>query len=67
MTICIIPARKGSKRIKNKNIIKLNNIPLIGHVIKQHLSLKFFLRLLYLLTVKKFNLLQKNMEQMFLL
>ena len=42
MTICIIPARKGSKRIKNKNIIKLNNIPLIGHVIKTALKSKIF-------------------------
>ncbi len=31
--ICIIPARAGSKGIKNKNIIKLKNIPLIQHTI----------------------------------
>ena len=42
MTICIIPARKGSKRIKNKNIIKFNNVPLIGHVIKTALKAKIF-------------------------
>lgn len=34
MTICIIPARSGSKRIKNKNIQKINGIPLIGVTIK---------------------------------
>ena len=34
MTICIIPARSGSKRIKNKNIKKINGTPLIGIVIK---------------------------------
>ena len=28
--ICIIPARKGSKGLKNKNIKKLQNIPLIA-------------------------------------
>ncbi len=28
-SLCIIPARSGSKRIKNKNIIKFNNKPLI--------------------------------------
>ena len=28
--ICIIPARKGSKGLKNKNIKKLRNIPLIA-------------------------------------
>ena len=27
----LIPARKGSKSIKNKNILKLNGIPLIGY------------------------------------
>ena len=33
-TICIIPARSGSKRIPFKNIKKINNVHLIGHVIK---------------------------------
>ena len=28
--LCVIPARKGSKGLKNKNIKKLNNIPLIA-------------------------------------
>ena len=28
-SICIIPARGGSKRIKNKNIIKFNKRPII--------------------------------------
>jgi len=32
--ICIIPARSGSKRIKNKNILKIDGIPMIGRVIK---------------------------------
>ena len=30
---CIILARKGSKSLKNKNLIKLNNKPLIQHSI----------------------------------
>tara|TARA_B110001452_G_scaffold257877_1_gene252487 strand:+ start:13 stop:693 length:681 start_codon:yes stop_codon:yes gene_type:complete len=34
MTICIIPARSGSKRIKNKNIRKINNIPMLGTTIQ---------------------------------
>jgi len=42
MTICIIPARGGSKRIKNKNIKKINNIPLLGHVIKTAIKSKLF-------------------------
>ncbi len=32
--ICMIPARAGSKRIKNKNIRELNGKPLIGYVIE---------------------------------
>lgn len=34
MIIAVIPARKGSKRIKNKNIIKFNNKPMIYWTIK---------------------------------
>ena len=30
--ICLIPVRSGSKRIKNKNIRKINSIPLIKYV-----------------------------------
>ncbi len=32
--ICVVPARKGSKGLKNKNIKKLNQIPLILHTIR---------------------------------
>ncbi|WP_309609240.1 acylneuraminate cytidylyltransferase family protein [Flavobacterium sp.] len=38
-TIAIIPARAGSKRLPNKNIMHLGNIPLLAHSIifaKQH-------------------------------
>ena len=34
MTVCIIPARAGSKRIKNKNIKLFHNKPLISYAIK---------------------------------
>ena len=40
--ICIIPARSGSRRIKNKNIIKISNKPLIVHAIKLAISSKIF-------------------------
>lgn len=40
--ICIIPARMGSQRLKNKNILKVKNCPLIGHVIKMALRSKIF-------------------------
>ena len=45
MTICIIPARAGSTRIKNKNIKILNGEPLIGHVIKIAKSSQLFDRI----------------------
>ena len=34
------PARSGSKRIKNKNLIKLGNLPLLGHKIKSCINSK---------------------------
>jgi CMP-N-acetylneuraminic acid synthetase len=33
-SICVIPARGGSKRIPKKNILKLNGIPLISYTIR---------------------------------
>ncbi len=42
MKILIIPARSGSKRIKNKNIRKFNGKPIILHTIDLILSFKFF-------------------------
>tara|TARA_Y100001935_G_C17294464_1_gene505261 strand:+ start:1055 stop:1762 length:708 start_codon:yes stop_codon:yes gene_type:complete len=38
--IAIIPARKGSKRLKNKNIITLKGKPLIAHTIESALDCK---------------------------
>ena len=38
--LAIICARSKSKGIKNKNILKINNIPLIGHSIKMAKSIK---------------------------
>ena len=40
--ICIIPARGGSKRIKYKNLQKINKIPSIVHVIKIAKKSKIF-------------------------
>lgn len=37
---CIIPARSGSKRIKNKNLLKLKGQPLINYTIKHALCSK---------------------------
>ena len=38
--LCIITARSGSKGLKNKNILKIAGVPLIGHSIKIAKSLK---------------------------
>ena len=40
--ICIIPARSGSKGIPNKNIVKIDGVPLIGHVIQNAKKSKIF-------------------------
>ena len=42
--IAIIPARGGSKSIKNKNIVELGGVPLIEHTIKQAIESKEFLK-----------------------
>ncbi len=39
--IIIIPARKGSKRIKNKNLAIINNLYLIEHTIKDAIDCNF--------------------------
>ena len=44
--ICIIPARKGSKRIKNKNIKLFAGKPLISYVIKIAKKSKLFSRII---------------------
>ena len=38
--LIIIPARSGSKRVKNKNMKTLGTIPLLGHKIRACLRLK---------------------------
>jgi CMP-N,N'-diacetyllegionaminic acid synthase len=39
--VAIIPARGGSKRIKNKNLLELNGKPLIGYSIESAINSKF--------------------------
>ena len=41
-TVCVIPARGGSKRIKNKNIKKFNGKPLISYSIETAIKSKLF-------------------------
>jgi pseudaminic acid cytidylyltransferase len=42
LTVCVIPARGGSKRIKNKNIKNFNGKPLISYSIKTAINSKLF-------------------------
>ncbi len=59
--ICIIPARKGSKRIKNKNLKKILNKPLLVHVIELAKKSKLFNRIIVSTDCKKIaNLAKKN-------
>ncbi|HLG02694.1 MAG TPA: acylneuraminate cytidylyltransferase family protein [Bacteroidia bacterium] len=41
-SVCIIPARGGSKRIPRKNILPLNGIPLVGYSIRAALRAEVF-------------------------
>ena len=51
--LCIICARKGSKRLKNKNIKKLFGKPLIFHTIKQAINSKIFDKVVFSSDSKK--------------
>ena len=39
--LCIIPARSGSKGIKNKNILEVNGLPMLVWSIKQAQESKY--------------------------
>ena len=52
--VCIIPARSGSKRIKNKNIILIKNKPLIYYTIKFAKELKFVDEIIFSSDSKKY-------------
>ena len=60
MSICIIPARKGSRRIKNKNIKKINNTFLISLVIKLAIKSKLFTKVIVSTDCKKIAKIAKN-------
>lgn len=52
--LCIIPARSGSKGLKDKNIKKINGIPLIGWTIKDCLQIKKFDKVIVSTDSKKY-------------
>ena len=61
-TLCIIPARQGSKGIKNKNIVKLNNKPLLIHSLDFAKKLKFIFKIVISTDSKKYlKLCKKNL------
>ena len=60
MSICIIPARKGSTRIKNKSIKKINNTYLISSVIKLAIKSKLFTKVVVTTDCKKIAKIAKN-------
>ena len=38
-SVALIPARSGSKRVKNKNILRINNHPLLAYAITNNATL----------------------------
>jgi CMP-N-acetylneuraminic acid synthetase len=57
---CIILARKGSKGIKNKNLLKLNKIPLLLHPIIEAKKSKYIDKIYFNSDCKKMIKLAKN-------
>ena len=45
-SVALIPARSGSKRVKNKNILRINNHPLLAYAITNALKSKIFDRVI---------------------
>ena len=60
MTICIIPARSGSKRLKNKNIKKFNGKPIISYAIKIAKSSGLFSKIVVSTDSKKISNIAKK-------
>ena len=58
--VAIIPARKGSKSIKDKNIVRYKGEPLIYHSIRTALSIKLINRTIVSTNSKKYQLIAKK-------
>ena len=58
--ISIIPARSGSKRVKNKNIKKLMGLPLLAHTIQHSLKSKLINRTIVSTDSKKYSKIAKE-------
>lgn len=60
MIVCLIPARKGSKRIKKKNILKFFGKPMIAHTIKIAQSAQIFEKIFVSTDCKETSLIAKK-------
>lgn len=58
--LAIIPARAGSERIKDKNLIIINGTPLIGIAIKEAIKTKLFSKVIISTDSKKYYEIAKN-------
>ena len=58
--ICIIPARSGSKGLKNKNLLKINGIPLVLWPINSAKKVKFIKKIVLSSDSKKILNIAKN-------
>ena len=61
MTICIIPARSGSKRVKNKNIKLFAGKPIISYAIQLAKSCGLFKKIVVSTDSYKIAKIAKNM------
>ena len=61
--LAIVPARSGSKAIKNKNIVDLGGKPLLGWTIEAAKIAPLLMTLLFRLITKRYYRLLKIMAQ----
>ena len=64
--LCTICARKGSKGLKNKNVRKLNSLPLITHTILQARGSKLFNKIVISSDSKKIFKISRNKVDLFI-
>ena len=60
MNVAIVPARGGSKRVKNKNIINIGGKPMIHHTIKTLIKSKIFDEVIVTSDSKKIQTISKK-------
>jgi CMP-N-acetylneuraminic acid synthetase len=61
--ICIIPARSGSKRIKNKNIVKVQNKKIFNYTLEAAKKVKKFNKIIVTTDINK--IIKKNYHNIF--